>query len=117
MRQAKLTEEVFQKTEGECKAAWVEAKNKFVLFKPNAAKAADEHWHQLSKLIADRNDTNPDVEHHRLNHNIRQQKFVLKFRRINKKVKRGFVQKFVFHNKETGESTAVEDRHPNGRTE
>ena len=90
----------------------MEAKNKFELFKPNSAKAADEHRHQLSKLIAARNNTDPDVEYRKLSHNIRQRKLGLKLRRINKKVKRGFVQKFVFHNEETGESTAVEDKCP-----
>ena len=80
MRQANLPEEVLKKTENECKAAWVEAKNKFELFKPNSAKAAEEHRHQLSKLIATRNNTDPDVEHRKLSHNIRQRKLGLKLR-------------------------------------
>ena len=88
------------------------SKNKFALCKPNSAKAADEHRHQLSKLIAARNNTDPDGNYRKLNYNIRQRKLGLKLCRINKKVKRGFVQKFVFHNEATGESTAVEDKHP-----
>jgi hypothetical protein len=102
MRQAGLTEEVFQKTEDECKGAWVQARDNFVLFRENLAKVADEHRKQLSKLIAAHNDTGPDVKCCKLTHHICQRKFGLKLRQITKKVKKVFVQKFVFDDTTTG---------------
>ena len=49
----------------------------------------------MSKAIADKNGTDPDAELKKLSRHAKQRETGLKIRRVNKKLKKGFVHKFV----------------------
>ena len=109
-RQASLPEECLKMQEEECKLKWAEAKTAFEKFKPSASKVAAEMRISMSKAIADKNGTDPDAELKKLSRHAKQRETGLKIRRVNKKLKKGFVHKFVITDPLTGAVTAVEDK-------
>ena len=100
----------FQSLIDECKLKWTEAKTAFEKFKPSASKVAEEMRRSMSKNIAEKNRTDHEVEFKKLSRHAKQRETGMKIRRVNKKLKKGFVHKFVLTDPLMGAVTAVEDK-------
>ena len=88
----------------------MEAKNAFERFKPAAANVAEEMRWDLGKRIAEKKGTDPKAEFKKLSRQVWQGETGMKIRRVNKKLKKGFVCKFIMTDPATGAVTAVEDK-------
>jgi hypothetical protein len=110
LRQASLPEECLRTSEDNCKLMWPEAKDAFERFKPTTSKVAEETRESLSKSIVERDRTDPKAEFKKLSRHAKQRETGMKIGRVNKKLKKGFVHKFVLTDPTTGAVTAVEDK-------
>ena len=64
----------------------------------------------MSKNIVVKNGTDHKAEFKKLSRHAKQRETGLKIQRVNKKLKKGFVHKFVLTDPTTGAVTAVEDK-------